>query len=67
MQVEQESIKVYWDFPEMSAVFSAFTRAQEDCSAITRVQIDHNSEGFQHNKYELNGRPSARAAIGVES
>ena len=49
MQVEQESIEVLWDFLEKSAVFSAFTRVWEDCSAIMRVQIDHNSEGFWHN------------------
>ena len=48
-------------------VFSAFTRAWEDCLAITRAQIDHNLEGFWHNKYELAGRSSARAAIGIES
>ena len=48
-------------------MFSAFTRVWENCSAITRVEIDCNLEGFQHNEYKLNGRPLARAAVGVES
>ena len=48
-------------------MFLAFTRAQEDYSAITRAQIDHNLEGFWHNEYKLDGRPLARAAVGIES
>ena len=67
MQVEQESIEVYWDFPESSAVFSAFTIVWEYYLAIMRAQIDCNLEGFWHNEYKLDGRPSARAAVGIKS
>ena len=35
--------------------------------AVMWAQMDHNLEGFWHNKYKLNGRPLAWAAIGIES
>ena len=48
-------------------MFSAFTRAWEYYSIIMRAQIDCNSEGFWHNEYKLDGRPLARAAVGIKS